>query len=105
MKEAYVPEIYEKNRIDRLVNIDDNDAYEMARKLATEEGLFVGMSSGAAMFVALEQARQMTDGTLVVILPDSGERYLSTPAVCCERKGGINFVQHHWGGPRSPLTP
>ena len=91
MKEAYVPEIYEKNRIDRLVNIDDNDAYEMARKLATEEGLFVGMSSGAAMFVALEQARQMTDGTLVVILPDSGERYLSTPLFAVKEKVGLTL--------------
>jgi cysteinyl-tRNA synthetase len=79
MKEAYCPEIFEKKRLDKQVNIDDEVAYEMARRLAKTEGLLVGMSSGAAMAVALEEARQLTDGTLVVILPDSGERYLSTP--------------------------
>lgn len=51
----------------------------MARRLAKEEGLFVGMSSGAAMHVALNEAREMENGTIVVILPDNGERYLSTP--------------------------
>ena len=79
MKEAYCPEIFEKRRLDKKVNIDDDDAFEMTRRLAKEEGLFVGMSSGAAMFVALKEAETMTNGTIVVILPDSGERYLSTP--------------------------
>ncbi len=79
MKEAYCPEIFEKIRLDKKVNIDDDDAFEMTRRLAKEEGLFVGMSSGAAMFVALKEAETMTNGTIVVILPDSGERYLSTP--------------------------
>jgi cysteinyl-tRNA synthetase len=78
MKEAYCPEIFEKNRLDKQVNIDDEVAYEMARRLAKTEGLLVGMSSGAAMAVALEEARQLTEGILVVILPDGGERYLST---------------------------
>ncbi|MBW2441900.1 MAG: cysteine--tRNA ligase [Deltaproteobacteria bacterium] len=78
MKEAYCPEIFEKNRLDKQVNIDDEVAYEMARRLAATEGLLVGMSSGAAMAVALEEARQLDGGTLVVILPDGGERYLST---------------------------
>ncbi len=78
MKEAYCPEIFEKNRLDKQVNIDDEVAYEMARRLAKTEGLLVGMSSGAAMAVALEEAQQLTEGILVVILPDGGERYLST---------------------------
>jgi len=78
MKEAYRPEIFEKIRLDRKINIEDEAAFEMARRLALEEGLFVGMSSGAAMAIALTEAEKMTDGTLVVILPDSGERYLST---------------------------
>jgi cysteinyl-tRNA synthetase len=79
MKEAYCPEIFEKNRLDKQVNIDDEVAYDMARRLAKTEGLLVGMSSGAAMAVALEEAQHLTEGILVVILPDGGERYLSTP--------------------------
>ena len=78
MKEAYCPEIFEKKRLDKKVNIDDEVAYEMARRLAKTEGLLVGMSSGAAMAVALGEAQRLTEGTLVVILPDGGERYLST---------------------------
>lgn len=78
MKEAYCPEIFEKKRLDQKLNIDDETAYEMARRLAREEGIFVGMSSGAAMAGACRVAETMTAGTLVVIFPDSGERYLST---------------------------
>ena len=78
MKEAYCPEIFEKNRLDKQVNIEDEVAYEMARRLAATEGLLVGMSSGAAMAAAIEEAEQLNEGTLVVILPDGGERYLST---------------------------
>jgi cysteinyl-tRNA synthetase len=79
MKEAYQPEIFEKQRLDEKINIDDEDAFEMARRLAREEGLMVGMSSGAAMAVAVQLARRMETGTIVAILPDGGERYLSTP--------------------------
>jgi cysteinyl-tRNA synthetase len=79
MKEAYCPEIFEKRRLDKIVNIDDEEAFKTARRLAKTEGLFVGMSSGAAMAVALQEAQQLTEGTVVVILPDGGERYLSTP--------------------------
>jgi cysteinyl-tRNA synthetase len=78
MKEAYRPEIFEKQRLDEKINIDDEDAFEMARRLAREEGLMVGMSSGAAMAVAINLARRLETGTVVAILPDSGERYLST---------------------------
>ncbi len=78
LKEAYCPEIFEKNRLDQKVNIDDDEAYETARQLAKEEGLFVGMSSGAAMAIAAKEAATMKKGTIVVIFPDSGERYLST---------------------------
>jgi cysteinyl-tRNA synthetase len=79
MKEAYCPEIFEKQRLDKKVNIDDEEAYEMTRRLAKEEGLFVGMSSGAAMTVARKEAAILGKGTVVVVLPDGGERYLSTP--------------------------
>ena len=78
MKEAYCPGIFEKQRLDKKVNIDDEEAFEMARNLARTEGLLVGMSSGAAMAVALKEAQQMSAGTVVVVLPDGGERYLST---------------------------
>jgi len=78
LREAYCPEIFEKQRLDEKLNIEDEEAYETARRLAREEGLLVGMSSGAAM-AAAEEAGRMTEGTLVVILPDGGERYLSTP--------------------------
>ncbi len=79
MKEAYCPEIFEKKRLDSNPNIDDEDAFDMTRRLAKEEGLFVGMSSGAAMVLAQKEAESMTDGLIVVVFPDSGERYLSTP--------------------------
>ncbi|MFH1154249.1 MAG: cysteine synthase [Pseudomonadota bacterium] len=78
MKESYTPDIFDKKRLDEKVNIEDEEAFETARQLARVEGLFVGMSSGAAMAVALRQAREMKQGNLVVIFPDSGERYLST---------------------------
>jgi len=79
LKEAYKPGIYNKNMVDEKVYIKDEDAYEMARKLAKEEGIFAGMSSGAAMFVALQKAKELKRGLIVVILPDGGEKYLSTP--------------------------
>jgi cysteinyl-tRNA synthetase len=78
MRESYRPGIYDKKRLDEKVNILDEDAFEMSRRLAREEGILAGMSSGAAMFVAAEKARQREEGTIVVIFPDSGERYLST---------------------------
>jgi len=78
MKESYCPEIFDKQRIDRKVNIEDEEAFEMTRRMAKEEGLFVGMSSGAAMAVACREAETMTDGVIVVVCPDGGERYLST---------------------------
>jgi cysteinyl-tRNA synthetase len=78
MKEAYCPEIFQKDRLDQKLNVDDEAAYEMARRLAKEEGIFVGMSSGAAMVGACRVAAQMATGTLVVLFPDNGERYLST---------------------------
>jgi cysteinyl-tRNA synthetase len=78
MRESYRPGIFDKRRLDEKVNILDEDAFEMSRRLALEEGILAGMSSGAAMFVAVQKALQMEEGLIVVILPDSGERYLST---------------------------
>lgn len=79
LKEAYVPGIYNKAALDEKVNVEDDAAYEMARRLAREEGLLVGMSSGAAAHVACELARKLESGVIVTVLPDGGERYLSTP--------------------------
>jgi len=78
MKEAIVPEIYREQSLYLKLTVDDEPAFETARQLATMEGLFVGMSSGAAVAGALEVAGQMDSGTIVVILPDRGDRYLST---------------------------
>jgi len=78
MIESIVPGIYDPRGFDEKVIIEDDEAFETTRLLATREGLFVGMSSGAAVAAALTVARQMDKGNVVVILPDRGDRYLST---------------------------
>jgi len=78
MKEAIVPEIYNPQMMDEKITIGDGEAFETTRLLAAKEGIFVGMSSGAAVAGALRVAKQMSSGTIVVILPDRGDRYLST---------------------------
>ncbi len=79
MKESYRPGIFDKSLPAKIVTINDEDAFRMARLLARKEGMLVGMSSGAAMFSALELAGELKEGLIVTILPDGGERYLSTP--------------------------
>jgi len=91
MKESYQPEIYEKNRLDKKININDENAFEMTRQLANKEGLFVGMSSGATMAIAIDEAEQMREGTIVMIFPDSGERYLSTSLFDVQQTQKIRF--------------
>jgi len=78
MEEAIVPTIYHSEELDEKIVIEDGDAFETTRNLVMREGLFVGMSSGAAVAGALQVARDMNSGTIVVILPDRGDRYLST---------------------------
>jgi len=78
MKEAYKPGIFNKNILDEKINVNDEDAYKTTRRMANEEGILVGMSSGAAMFVALQRIKELKNGLVVVLLPDTGERYLST---------------------------
>jgi cysteine synthase B len=78
MEEAIVPKIYRPQQIDVKINIGDDEAYETARLLATKEGIFVGMSSGAAVAAALRIMKRMDSGVIVAILPDRGDRYLST---------------------------
>ncbi|MCF8144224.1 MAG: cysteine--tRNA ligase [Deltaproteobacteria bacterium] len=91
MKESYRPGIFEKARADRIINIDDEEAFETARLLARKEGLFVGMSSGAAVAVALKVAGEMDSGRIVVILPDGGDKYLSTPLFTARKKSGLRL--------------
>lgn len=79
MKESYKPGIFDKSVPDKIVIVEDEDAFSMARQLACKEGLLVGMSSGGAMASAIEYAKGLDRGLVVVILPDGGERYLSTP--------------------------
>jgi len=78
MKEAIVPKIYNPSRLDEIIIVEDDEAFETSRKLVTREGIFVGISSGAAVAGALRIARDMQSGTVVTILPDRGDRYLST---------------------------
>lgn len=79
LSEAICPGIYNPARVDRIVSVDDANAFSQARRLCQEEGLFVGMSSGAAFFGALQVAQDLPAGaTVVCLLPDRGDRYLST---------------------------
>jgi cysteine synthase B len=78
MSEAIVPDIYNRSELDDVIVIKDERAYEVARRLASEEGIFAGISSGAAVAGALDIARRMNSGTVVTIIADRGDRYLST---------------------------
>jgi cysteine synthase B len=79
MKEAIVPKIYDPSRLDGIISCSDEDAFETTRDLSIHEGLFCGISSGAAMWGAIQTARDLPRGsTVVVIFPDRGDRYLST---------------------------
>jgi cysteine synthase B len=76
--EAYLPKIYEPSRVDETVNVSQSDAEETARLLAREEGLFAGISSGGACWAALQVARTVENATIVFVVCDRGDRYLST---------------------------
>jgi len=96
MKESYRPGIFDKSLPDQIMRVHDEEAFQMARLLARKEGLLVGMSSGAAMFCALELAAKLDNGLVVTIIPDGGERYLSTPLFTrknkiTEKKTGLCF--------------
>jgi cysteine synthase B len=78
MATAIVPGIYDPNLADRNLPVQTEAAYAMVRRLAKEEGLLVGLSSGAAAACALEVASQLAKGVVVTLFPDSGERYLSS---------------------------
>jgi cysteine synthase B len=78
MEEAIVPAIYDPSMIDIEVMVVSEDAFEMTRELARKEGIFAGMSSGAAMLAAVETAKKTNSGVIVVIFADRGDRYLTT---------------------------
>jgi len=74
----YLPKIFEPSRVDRVMDISEAESVEMARKLAKVEGIFAGMSSGGAMAGAIKLAEELTEGTIVFICCDRGDRYLSS---------------------------
>ncbi len=78
MQESIVPKIFNRAFPDEILNVNDEEAFTTTRSLALQEGIFAGMSSGAAVSGALKVAQRMKKGTIVVILPDRGDRYLST---------------------------
>ncbi len=78
MNEAIVPDIYDPGQLDEEIVMEDGVAFEAARRLATEEGIFGGLSGGANVAAALQLAEQMDSGTVVTLVPDRGDRYLST---------------------------
>ena len=76
--EAYLPRIYDKQRVDRLMDITPAEAEDMTRRLAAEEGIFAGISSGGAISAALRLSQELENATIVTIICDRGDRYLST---------------------------
>ncbi len=76
--EEYLPKIFDRNRIDATVEVDEKDARTITKRLAKEEGIFSGMSSGGAVYAALEVAKTLDSGVIVCIICDRGDRYLSS---------------------------
>jgi cysteine synthase B len=76
--EAYLPAIYEAHRVDRVVEVAQDDAEEMTRRLAAEEGILAGISSGGTLWAALQIAREVENATIASIVCDRGDRYLSS---------------------------
>ena len=76
--EAYLPKIFDKSRVDEIIEVSQQDAEDTTRRLAKEEGIFAGISSGGAMWVSLKLSQSLKDATIVSIVCDRGDRYLST---------------------------
>jgi len=76
--EEYLPKIFDKSRVDRVIEVTQQDATHMTRRLAREEAVFAGMSSGGAAWAAVELAKELESGTIVFIVCDRGDRYLSS---------------------------
>jgi len=76
--EPYLPKIYDASRVDRIIDVSSDDAEDMARRMATEEGIFAGVSSGGAFCAALRLSEEVSDATIVTIVCDRGDRYLAS---------------------------
>ena len=76
--QEYLPQIFEPSRVDRIIEMSQDDATRMTRRLAREEGIFAGMSSGGAVFAALKLIEELEEGVVVCIICDRGDRYLSS---------------------------
>ncbi len=107
MKESYRPGIFDKRMCDRIIHVEDEAAYEMARRLGAEEGVFCGMSSGAAVAAAVELCRELDSGLVVSIICDTGERYLSTPLFQVKEAPSFKLYNtlSREKEPFEPLTP
>lgn len=80
---AYLPKIFERNRVDELLQVSQQEAEHFARRLASEEGIFAGISSGGALAAALQVSSQVENAVIVFIVCDRGDRYLSTGVFSC----------------------
>ncbi|GFK94290.1 Cysteine synthase [Fundidesulfovibrio magnetotacticus] len=112
MQESYPPGIYDKRQLGAVVAVEDEEAFEMARRLAREEGILAGMSGGAAMAAAVHLCGELESGLVVVILPDGGERYLSTTLFAPPQAQGARLKDiatgkpvHLSSGPAGLYTP
>jgi S-sulfo-L-cysteine synthase (O-acetyl-L-serine-dependent) len=76
--EAYLPKIFDRSRVSRVIEVATAPAMDMTRTLAATEGLFCGPSGGGTVYAALQLAREVQDATIVTIIPDRGDRYIST---------------------------
>jgi S-sulfo-L-cysteine synthase (O-acetyl-L-serine-dependent) len=76
--QAYLPKIYDRKRVDRIEAVSQGEAEEMTRRMAREEGIFAGISSGGAMHVALRLSKELKNAVIVTIVCDRGDRYLTT---------------------------
>jgi cysteine synthase len=85
MSEAVVPAVYNPAMLDGKINVSDDDAFETAFRLAREEGIFAGISAGAAMYAAIRLAGSLDKGIVVTVIPDRGDKYMSTDLFCVER--------------------
>ena len=88
MKEAIVPGIYSEDGWDEKVTVEDDICHEYSRRLSREEGIFAGMSAGAAFYAAVQITEKLAGGSVVCIIPDRGEKYLSTPLFQLEDRAG-----------------
>ena len=91
MQESYPPGIYDKHALGEVVRVEDEEAFDMARRLARQEGILAGMSGGAAMAAAVRLCSSLESGMVVAILPDSGERYLSTELFATPETKGVRL--------------